>query len=262
MTRKGERQATPVIWHSPTERGEIIRHLGRYSGGNIKSSGIPESRGVDYVWEHNDTWHGVQRKELSDFLASLQDGRLAKEIGQMRASITMPMLVIEESAGQPQWAHPHELDGGTWAGYTGRPITWAALQKILLTIRAQGIGIAATSGPRQTAQWIVAMRDWSMKETHSIKGRPTPKDDWGNATNRDWQMHLLTALDGIGPKTANAILDHLGESPIKVTVDEQTLCQIPGIGAVTARRIIHSINGPSESTTKIKRRKTKKGKDK
>lgn len=240
-TSDATRDAEPLpIYHSPTERGTVIRTLTRLAsdaGVPVKSSGLPEPRGVDFLWlDAAGDWRGVQRKELSDFLASLDDGRLAREIAQMNAHVTMPTLVLE---GRLQYANGSLLTKG-WT----RNVTYASFQRRLLTISNRNVAVFFTHEAAQTAEWIMAFHAWTMQESHETAShRPKPTNDWGKLTNADWQVHLLQGLDGVGAKTAKAIVETLGRCPLKVDATVAELMTVPGVGRATARKIIHSING-------------------
>lgn len=234
------RDDSPAIFHSPTERGTVIRTLTRVAeadGIRVVSSGLPEPRGVDFLWlDAQGDWRGVQRKELHDFLASLDDGRLAREIAQMNAHVTMPTLVLE---GRLQYANGTLMTKG-WT----RNVTYGSLQRRLLTIADRNVSIFFTNEASQTAEWIMAYYTWSMQESHETAShRPKPTNDWGKLTNADWQVHLLQGLDGVGAKTARAIIETLGRCPLRVDATVEELMTVPGVGRATARKIIHSING-------------------
>lgn len=235
-----------MILHSPTERGEVIRRLTALCAAPrpkalkipVACSSIPEPMGVDFAWfsDAEDEWHGVQRKELSDFLASLDDGRLAKEISQMNAHVIMPTLVLE---GRVQIASGHVM-----TGRFKNDIPYGGFMKRLITINHRGVQVFFTGEAGQTAEFIHAYYQWTMEASHETAShRPKPTGDWGKPSNHDWQVHLLQGLDGVGAKTANAIIDTLERCPLRVDATVEELMRVPGVGRATARKIIHSING-------------------
>src|SRR6516162_7072760 len=90
-TFSGSTSTSPVLI-SPTEPA-FFRTLG-------KVSSVPEEYGVDFLFASTEFGLvGVQRKELSYFVASVKDGRLSKELGQMKR-LGLAMLVLE---GVPKW---------------------------------------------------------------------------------------------------------------------------------------------------------------
>lgn len=231
--------------------------LGKKHKVKVASSGQPERLGVDFAWldETHDDWRGVQRKELNDFLASLDDGRLTKEVAQMNASILMPLLVLE---GRVQIANGLVMTNG-FGGRRGE-LTYASFMKRFLTLLDRNVQTFFTNEPAQTAEFIMAAYEWSRSGGHTTAGsRPKPSNDWGRLTNRDFQVHLLQGLDGVGSKTANAIVETLGRCPMRVDATVEELASVPGIGVVTARKIVHSINGDPEGSVASKGVKTQSG---
>ena len=191
-------------------------------------SSFPETIGLDFCWSTANGIAGVQRKQFpEDFLSSLYDGRLTKEIMQISCAVAFPLLILE----------------GTGQGWTsdGRLIhrhakfTRAQLQGFLLSLQiAHGIPWLQVGNIRETGPVVVAFREWTLKDSHrSLMQRPGP----GDHRTRPWQEHFLQGLPAVGPKTAAAIIDHFGRIPfIPPSVDD--LCAVPGVGRKKAQAIV------------------------
>lgn len=232
---------TPSLRVSPTEPAvikDLLQVTADAAGGTLRVDWSPEDRGLDYMWiDAHGYWRGVQRKEVKDFLASLDDGRLSRELNQMTAEVVMPIVAVE---GRIQWAGD-EMIVDRWSG---RGVTRGGWNKRLLSIANRGVQVMFTGGMGETAALVADYWAWSQKATHSTgTSRPGPAMDWGRLSNRDWQAHLLQGLDGVGPKLADAILDTLGYCPLQVVAREDELLQVPGIGKKMAARILR-VNGP------------------
>lgn len=200
------------------------------------TSSRPERYGMDFLWRASGAWWGAQRKELHDYLASLEDGRLAREVGQMRAMTTAPVLLLE---GKVQVANRHVVTNG-WK----RPFPVSALNKSLLTLRSRDVYVIRTEDVDRTAQHVLDQYEWSLAEGHTAAAsRPKPSSDWGKLTNRDFQVHMLTSLPNVAQKTAVAILDTLGRCPITIDTTVKELCTVPGVGPRTARAILDAFPG-------------------
>lgn len=214
---------------SPTEP-PAIKALG-------ESSGIAERYGGDVLW--GSPVSGlcvVQRKELSDLVASIHDGRLAKEFAQMQEVDGIRALVVE---GRPKWTTEGELlDGWT-------RVNRGQLRGLLWSARAKGVWVDWSDDTSDTVGLVQGLVHWSNKARHESLDRvPGPKGNgWGTVSNEDYAKHLLSALPGVGVELAQRMLDHFGCVPLvwEVTADE--LQQVEGIGKVKARKLIEALEG-------------------
>ena len=85
----------------------MLKKLGRVSS-------TPEKHGSDYLFLSGAGLVGVQRKEVKDWVASCFDGRLAKELRQMR-TLDLAVVVVE---GKMVWSETGTLLSGWGRGYT------------------------------------------------------------------------------------------------------------------------------------------------
>lgn len=227
-----------MILYSPAEPASVVRSLERQStlrGIVVASSPLPESMGVDFCWRSHERWWGLQRKELNDFIASLNDGRLTREVAQMRAGVVMPMLAIE---GRVQVANDIVV-----TRHAGSQLSLSGLHKRVLTLQSRGIQVLWTPDSSTTIHLVVDAYQWSQKDGHTTaRSMPKPTGDWGQPTNKEFQVHLLASLPGVGWKRAEAIIDGLGRCPLKLDATVEELMGVDGIGKVTAERIVRCLD--------------------
>lgn len=210
-----------------------LQNQARHARIDIESSARPENAGCDFMWRAQGAWWGVQRKQLDDFLASLNDGRLTKEVGQMKAAVTLPVVVLEGKilfingvlASAKQWRGQKDI---TRDGWNGR----------ILSLMHMGVHVQYTADRADTARYVCNYFRWSERDTHhTATTRPMPKDEWGSVSNEDFQIHLLTALPAIGPTLAKRIVRAIG-MPFSLDVTEQELRVVPGVGPKLAAQIM------------------------
>lgn len=206
----------------------LLRALGHVSQ-------VPERYGVDILWHSKVSGLcGIQRKEYpGDFVASVQGGRLSKEIGQMQ-TLDLRVLLLE---GRPNWT----TDGKA----VGQYVRWTktAHRRELCSVQARGVWVLTSDNLDDTIGTIWDVLHWSNKPKHySTQTRPKPRGDrWGRITNRDWQLHLIQGIDGVGPELAERILDQVG-MPFKLGVTEDELLTVKGLGKTRAKRIVRAFD--------------------
>lgn len=198
-----------------------------------KVSMLPEQFGADVLIVPHASFGGylgVQRKELKDLIASLADGRLGKQMMQLKGC-AQSLLLIE---GKMRWSTDGvlQMDRGenlTWEQWLG--LTWT----MRLTV---GAWIDFTDSLSKTVMYCSELEAWAKKPHHrSLHTRPGPAKRWGVAGARDWERHLLMGFDGIGPELADRILDTVG-MPLRWGVTAEDLAGIRGLGPKKVRKIM------------------------
>jgi ERCC4-type nuclease len=226
----------PLMLVSSTEP-PLLRALGT-------SSQKPENWGVDFCWFLSDTrsWAGVQRKEVSDFIKSVRDGRLGKELVQGQ-ELTWRLLLIEGPA--PRLMNDH-LVVDRWT-----KISMAEWLGVLWKCQSEGWFLLFTTDIQQTASYVLMFQAWTKRTEHSsLTGRPGPPvNQWGRKESRDFQRHLLMGLERVGHKEADRILDKFGRVPWEWTVTMKELMEVPGIGKVKAKRLMEAFGEMTETTS-------------
>ena len=212
---------------SPTEPAPL-RALG-------KTSSTPELYGADFLFASKLGVVGVQRKEVSDLLASAEDDRLGKEAAQMQA-LTTGVLLIE---GRLSWTD----DGFLISRYQSR-WTISMFRGLIWSWQSRGLWTEYVDSIAETSKWLSSFGRWLAKDRHSsLMTRRNPTSVWGKADSRDWQVHFLQGIPGIGPVQAGAILDYFGGIPLTLDVSAGELEKVKGIGKKRAKVIAGMFNG-------------------
>lgn len=203
-----------------------LRTLGQYSP-------LPEQYGSDFLILCPVGMVGVQRKEVHDLIASRADGRLARELAQMK-QLDVGVLLIE---GRLKWT-------GDGVLISSRS-KWTRAQHLgmMFSIQSTGIWQTSTESIMESREYLLALESWMMKETHKgLNTRPKPQTQWGSRNDRDWGIHAIQSVDGVGPEMAGRIFDTFG-LPFKCSVTVEELLTVDGIGKKRAEKIVRAFNG-------------------
>ena len=205
---------------SPAEPREL-RELGN-------TSAAPEKHGADFLWWSKPIGMiGVQRKEINDLLASLADDRLAREIPLLQR-LDLAMVLIE---GRLEWTNEGLLLG------VSSPFTRAQLLGVVWSLQLSGLSIGCSTSTTDTTQFLSLFYRWTMKNRHTgllRKSQKASRDEYGQRTDRAWQIFTMQSFPGLGYERAKAIVDHFGGLPLQWT---GKLDDVAGIGKTTADRL-------------------------
>lgn len=218
---------------SPAEP-KILRDLGQ-------SSAVTEKYGADFLFASPVFGSvGVQRKEIRDFVASSFDGRLDKELAQMKA-LGLGVVLLE---GEARWT------GDGLLMNVRQKWTRAMHQGRIWSIQNGGVWVDAVEDVAATIEWLGLFQRWVAKERHGRKNRggPDAQDSFGKRGNVDWSIHLLQGFEGIGYETAKAMVDAFHGPPLQWRVTEKELLAVKGVGKVRARKLMEALADGSTGT--------------
>ena len=160
----------------------------------------------------------AERKTTDDFLNSLTDGRLFKQLAELKKNFVSPLLIIEgDTLFGIRKIHPNAIRGAlaSIAIDYAMPVIWTASQL-------------------ETAQMLfsIAKREQlDSKKSVAIRGKRSFRSD-----NQE-QLFLISGLPGISTEKAKSLLKHFG-SPEKIfSASEEQLQEADGIGKELAKRI-------------------------
>jgi len=161
----------------------------------------------------------VERKSTNDFLQSIIDGRIFKQLSEMKENFEKPLLIIEgkEDIFSLRKIHPNAING--------------ALASIAIEF---GIPILWTKSQLETANLLFAIaRREQMQKKVSIGIRGKKRF----LSLNQQQEFLIAGLPNVNTTLAKKLLKHF-ETPEKVfTASESELQKVEKIGKEKARKI-------------------------
>lgn len=220
---------------SPSEPEELINILGE----NALVDNFAESIGADYVLFTNRGTLLIQRKTIPDLIASVRDGRLAKECAAMRQASEYRVVILE---GKPTYT----TEGFLRIGRIKSRWTKAGIRNLMRSIRyVEGVDIEWSDSIGDTADCLKELQKYFDQENHlSLRTRPKFESSWFTPTFEErFTFWLQGCGSGISIKRARAIAK-VFRSPMEVfTASIDELSQIPGIGKVLATNLCNFLRG-------------------
>ena len=157
----------------------------------------------------------VERKEHSDFISSIIDGRIFEQAKLMKDEFEKPIFVIE--------------------GDSNRDININVVKSTLATL-ATGFGasVLCTKNEKDTALtifWLAKKEQQEGSREMSIKVGKKPKDE------RKMQEQIVCGLPGVSTVMCRKLLDHFGSVEKVFGASEGELVEVKGVGNKLAKRI-------------------------
>jgi ERCC4-type nuclease len=169
---------------------------------------------------------GIERKTVEDFLSSILDQRLFRQLEDLSATFERPLLILEGDQGllfSARNLHPNAIHG--------------ALSSIAIDY---GVPMIWTSTPRDTAAQIywTGYRE-QVKKGDGVSARVCKK---GRDTAK-LQEFLVSGLPGINTALSRRLLSHFGSAREVFWASEKELRHVEGIGKGRAHEIWCLVNG-------------------
>lgn len=194
------------------------------------TTNLTEKYGVDVMFESQLGLIGIQRKYYTDLYASIGD-RLSREVRDMQL-LGVAILIVE---GSPRWTPDGAL--------IHQQVKWSRDQyeRLLFSIRLKRIWVLHSRDLADTIRLVQSLYEWSQHDHLSLERRPYDlRDEIDQKAAR--QRWVLMSVDGVGPVQARAIQEKYG-LPVRLTVTQQELESVVGIGAGRARKIVEAFGG-------------------
>jgi Fanconi anemia group M protein len=170
----------------------------------------------DYVLS---TRIGVERKNVDDFLGSLIDGKLFKQIAKLRDAYSRPVLILE---GENL--------------LTKRNINHNAIFGSLASISVDfGIPVLTTKDAMETADLLVVM---AQREQRDDKKAVAVRGEKTQMSLRERQQFIIEGLPNVSAVIAKRLLTHFGSIKDVANATEDELLEVKGVGKSITSNII------------------------
>ena len=210
-----DRKKKPTIIADTREfNSEVVRELSR-KGLIVESQQLDCA---DYVLSDR---LAVERKEVSDFIHSLMDGRLFSQLKMLKGAYINPILVIEG-------------EGLFTMGGINQNAIFGALASIISDFN---ISVIFTNDATETANLLTMMARREIAE-----GRPVGiRGEKVTMSQREQQQFIIEGLPGVSATLAQRLLAHFGSVKAIMDADEKQLCEVRGIGETIAKGIVETV---------------------
>lgn len=159
----------------------------------------------------------IERKTARDFLVSIIDGRLFRQMANLKRLCPNPILLIE---GNP-FKTSLDFDPAAIRG---------ALLSIQVVWRIPVIHSRSTENSLTVLLMIGRQLDIH-SDVVSLRGGYRPK------RLKSRQLYFLQGLPGVGPTLAKRLLQHFGTLAGVLSATVEELSQVEGVGIVSAEKI-------------------------
>lgn len=204
-------QFIPKVIADDRERGSGIVELLENRGITAE---VKRLRNGDY---HIGAEWVIERKTSQDFVQSIIDGRLFRQVARLKRYTSRPILLIE---GNPF--------------HTRVNIDPNAVRGAILTIQSVWYMPALYSRSSDDSADILAMlARYALAKTDSSLKRAGYKP----IRPKKMQIYILCGLPGIGPVIAKKLLEEFKTIAAVMTADPRRLAKVNGIGKKTAQKI-------------------------
>jgi ERCC4-type nuclease len=193
------------------EKASGLIDLLKDEGGFIEVKKVPHG---DYIINESIT---IERKAAKDFLISIIDGRLFKQLSKLKMFCKNPILVIE--------GNPYNTD---------LKFDRMAIKGALISAEAiWHIPVIFSRSKEDTKDifMLISKQIESYIDVVPLRGGYRPK------RLKSKQLYLLQGLPQIGPMLAKRLLKHFKSVSNVVNASVQDLAEVNGLGKISAEKI-------------------------
>ncbi|MEF8873972.1 MAG: DEAD/DEAH box helicase [Candidatus Thermoplasmatota archaeon] len=216
-TQEEEESDAEITVDTREQNSMVVQTLAKK---NIKINTSQLSVG-DYIISEDTA---VERKEVSDFLESITDGRLFSQAKSLSENYQHPIVILE---GEGLYEKRNIRDNAIYG----------ALASLAADFR---IPVLFTKGGEETASLVATMVKRDSKRDK--KGSSSLRKGKKSMSIYDNRKYILEGLPSVSGKLAERLLEHFGSVRDIFNADEKELQEVKGIGPSTADKIISVIS--------------------
>jgi Fanconi anemia group M protein len=160
----------------------------------------------------------VERKTVSDFLASIVNKRLFEQVERLREAYPTPMILVEGDLGEISEAKNPRVFWGAFLAFAIR----------------DRVPVLFTPDQEQTCQALVTLhkRGWSKAAEYGLRHKPKI------LSLEERQRFLVQGLPMVGETLSQHLLERFGSVRGVFSADEHSLAEVPMIGPKKAAEIV------------------------
>jgi len=214
--KDGEYNNVKIFVDQREYRSNVVRNLS-LSGINIEPKQLDVG---DYILS---TRIGVERKTVDDYLGSLIDGKLFKQVKKLKENYSRPMLIIEGEGL-----------------LTRRNINHKAIFGSLASISVNyGLTVFRTKNELETSDLMSVIATREQREDNK---KASIRDGKTAMSDRERQQFIVEGFPNVSKVLAKRLLDYFGSIRDIVNASEEELTKVDGIGKNIAKGIVEVLN--------------------
>ena len=221
-----------MILVSPSEPGQLREALAAVS------SPLCEEKGADILAPTRKGLLGLQRKQIPcDLLASLEDGRLARELPLIARGTDFPILLLEGE---------FFYDADDRLRVDGRPTRYTRLgiKRLLRSVfHSHGIYVEFSADLSETPAVVKELIDYFGHNHLSLLARPKAQGLWGRPTPNDQLRYFYQGIPGVGVVLAQTLAGVFPAPADLLSASLADLKATPGIGKQRAGQVFRFMYG-------------------
>lgn len=177
----------------------------------------------------------IERKEIKDFIDSIKDGRLFKQLKELAQAYPKPILLIEgENLFMAGGISPNAIRG--------------ALASIITDF---SIPILWSKDPKDSALLIYSI---ASREQQELKREPVIRSEKAPLLTHEIQEYIIAGIPFVDRKRAITLLTHFKTIQNIFNATEEEIAKLPGFGKKIASKIRKISTVKYEPDTKTKRK--------